>query len=94
MLTQAGGLGVSEGRSYEGAFDFASNLTAPKRLMVSLYAAPKNRHVLYLAPRILVASHESGKPMDLIYIGLFIAFFAASAGLIHFCGSLMNKERS
>jgi hypothetical protein len=31
--------------------------------------------------------------MDLIYIGLFVAFFVASVGLIHFCATLM-KERS
>ena len=31
--------------------------------------------------------------MDLIFIGLFVAFFAASVGLIHFCAKLMNKER-
>ena len=32
--------------------------------------------------------------MDLIYIGLFVAFFAASVALIHFCAKLMNKEQS
>ena len=31
--------------------------------------------------------------MDLIFIGVFVAFFAVSVGLIHFCANLM-KERS
>ena len=30
--------------------------------------------------------------MDLIYIGLFAAFFAASVGLIHFCANLMKEQ--
>jgi len=28
---------------------------------------------------------------DLIYVGLIIAFFALSAGLVRFCASLMDK---
>jgi hypothetical protein len=32
--------------------------------------------------------------MDLIFIGLFVAFFAASVALIRFCAKLMNKEQS
>ena len=32
--------------------------------------------------------------MDLIYIGIFVVFFAASVGLIHFCAKLTNKEQS
>ena len=31
--------------------------------------------------------------MDLIYVGLFVAFFVGSVGLIHFCANLM-KERT
>jgi len=31
--------------------------------------------------------------MDLIFFGVFVAFFAASVSLIHFCAHLM-KERS
>jgi hypothetical protein len=31
--------------------------------------------------------------MDLIFIGLFIAFFVASVGLIHFCANLMKEEK-
>jgi hypothetical protein len=31
--------------------------------------------------------------MDLIFVGIFVAFFAASVGLIHFCAKLMGKER-
>ena len=30
--------------------------------------------------------------MDLIFIGLFAAFFAASVGLIHFCANLMRER--
>ena len=30
--------------------------------------------------------------MDLIYISLLIAFFAASVALIQFCANLMKKE--
>ena len=29
--------------------------------------------------------------MDVIYIALMLAFFAATVGLIHFCASLMGK---
>jgi len=31
--------------------------------------------------------------MDLIFIGIFAAFFAVSVGFVHFCANLM-KERS
>ena len=31
--------------------------------------------------------------MDLIFIGVFAVFFAASVVLIRFCANLMNKER-
>jgi hypothetical protein len=29
--------------------------------------------------------------MDIVYIALIVAFFAASAGLIRFCAALMDK---
>jgi hypothetical protein len=29
--------------------------------------------------------------MDFIYIAMMVAFFAATAGLIHFCAGLMDK---
>jgi hypothetical protein len=29
--------------------------------------------------------------MDLIFVALIVGFFALSAGLIRFCGSLMGK---
>jgi len=28
--------------------------------------------------------------MDLVYIGLIVAFFAASVGLVRFCASLLS----
>ena len=30
--------------------------------------------------------------MDFIYIAMIIVFFAATAGLIHFCDGLMDKK--
>lgn len=33
------------------------------------------------------------RSMDLIFIGVFAVFFAASVVLIRFCANLMNKER-
>jgi hypothetical protein len=32
-----------------------------------------------------------GIDMDIIFIALIVGFFALSAGLIHFCASLMGK---
>ncbi len=29
--------------------------------------------------------------MDFIFVAMIIAFFAATAGLIHFCAGLMDK---
>jgi hypothetical protein len=29
--------------------------------------------------------------MDTVYIALIVAFFGATAGLIHFCAALMDK---
>jgi hypothetical protein len=29
--------------------------------------------------------------MDFVYIALIVGFFAATAGLIHFCSALMDK---
>ena len=29
--------------------------------------------------------------MDFVYLGLIVAFFAASAGMVRFCAGLMSK---
>jgi hypothetical protein len=68
-------------------------------ITISLHPGRTITHAFYLVRRTFTASASNAAfaeepSMDLVFIGVFIAFFAASAGLIRFCASLMSKEPS
>jgi hypothetical protein len=52
----------------------------------------QNVHAAFLIIGSVVHRTERIVMTDLVFIGLIVAFFAASFGLVRFCASLLNRK--